>query len=114
MKKREKKEILQIKIGKDIDYTKQCIHQLENTLKDANDDLAKVLRGNFKREDVVKSHIIIQMSLGRRRVLESTLEDLEAKKRKLLSFKISLKVQSCKLCNRNKFCIHIFYSFLSY
>ena len=74
---------MQIKIGKDIEYTKQCIHQLENTLKDANDDLAKVLKRNFKREDVVKSHTIIQMSLDRKRVPESTLEDLEAKKRKL-------------------------------
>ena len=72
---------MQIKIGKDIDYTKQCIHQLWNTLKDVNDDLAKVLKGNFKREDILKSHI--QMSLDRKQVLESTLEDLEAKKRKL-------------------------------
>ena len=61
----------------------QCIHQLENTLKDANNDLAKVLKGNFKREDVLKSHTIIQMSLDCKRVLESILEDLEAKKRKL-------------------------------
>ena len=75
MKEREEKEILQIKIGKDIEYTKQCIHQLENNLKDANDDLAKVLKGNFKREEVVKSHTIIQMPLDRKRVLESTLED---------------------------------------
>ena len=60
---------MQIKIGKDIDYTKQCFHQLENTLKGANDDLAKVLKGNFKREDVVKSHTIIQMSLDCKRVL---------------------------------------------
>ena len=51
--------------------------------KDANDDLAKVLKGNFKREDVLKSHIIIQMSLDCKQVLESSLEDLEAKKRKL-------------------------------
>ena len=61
----------------------QCIHQLENTLKDANNDLARVLKGNFKREDVLKSHTIIQMSLDCKRVLESILEDLEAKKRKL-------------------------------
>ena len=38
------KEILQIKISKDIEYTKEFIHQLENTLKDAHDDLAKVLK----------------------------------------------------------------------
>ena len=82
-REREEKEILQIKIGQDIEYTRQCIHQWENTLKDANDDLAKVLKENFKREDVVKSHTIIQMSLDRKRVLESTLADLEAKKRKL-------------------------------
>ena len=31
----------------------------ENTLKDTNDDLAKVLKGNFKREDVVQSYAII-------------------------------------------------------
>ena len=95
MKKRKEEEIMQIKRGKDIEYTKQCIHQLENTQKDANVDLAKVLKENFKSEDVVKSHTIIQMSLDCKWVLESTLEDLEAKKRKLLSFKISLKVQSC-------------------
>ena len=59
------------------------MHQFENTLKDANDDIAKLLKGNFKRERVVKSHTIIQMSLDRKRVLESTLEDLEAKKDKL-------------------------------
>ena len=59
------------------------MHQFENTLKDANDDIAKLLKGNFKREGVVKSHTIIQMSLDRKRVLESTLEDLEAKKDKL-------------------------------
>ena len=44
IKEREKKEILQIKISKDIEYTKECIHQLENTLKDANDNLAKVIK----------------------------------------------------------------------
>ena len=27
----------------------------ENTVKGANDELAKVLKGSFKREDVVKS-----------------------------------------------------------
>ena len=75
---------MQIKISKDIDYTKEFIHRLENTLKDANNDLAKVLKGNFKRENVVKSHAIIQMSLDLKRVAESTLEDLEAKKVKLL------------------------------
>ena len=83
MKERKEKEILQIKISKDIEHTKECIHQLGNTIKDANDDLAKVLKENFKREDVVKSHTIIQMSLYRKRVLESILKDLEAKKRKL-------------------------------
>ena len=62
-------------------HARVCIHQLENTIKDANDDLAKVLKETFKREDVVKSHTIIQMSLDRKRVLESILEDLEAKKR---------------------------------
>ena len=56
MKEREKKEILQIKISKDIEYTKECIYQLENTLKDANDNLTKVIKGNFKRENV--SHIL--------------------------------------------------------
>ena len=75
---------MQIKISKDIDYTKEFIHQLENTLKDANDDLAKVLKRNFKRENAVKSHAILQMSLDLKRVAESTLEDLEAKKVKLL------------------------------
>ena len=83
MKERKEKEILQIKISKDIEHTKECIHQLGNTIKDANDDLAKVLKENFKREDVVKPHTIIQMSLYRKRVLESILKDLEAKKRKL-------------------------------
>ena len=32
--------------------------------------LAKVLKGNFKREEVLKSHTIIQMSFDRKRVLE--------------------------------------------
>ena len=83
MKERKEKEILQIKISKDIEHTKECIHQLGNTIEDANDDLGKVLKENFKREDVVKSHTIIQMSLDRKRILESILQDLEAKKRKL-------------------------------
>lgn len=48
---------------------KECIHQLENTLKDANDDLAKVLKRNYKREDIVKSLTIIPMPLDGRRVL---------------------------------------------
>ena len=59
------------------------MHQLENTIKDANNDLAKVLKENFKREDFVKSHTIIQMTLNCKQVLESILEDLEAKKHKL-------------------------------
>ena len=49
MREREEKD-LQIKICKDIEYTKECIHQLENMLKDANDDLGKVLKGSFNRE----------------------------------------------------------------
>ena len=49
--KEKGKEILQTKISKDKVY--------ENTLKDTNDDLAKVLKGNFKREDVVQSYAII-------------------------------------------------------
>ena len=82
MKEREEKKNLQIKC-KDLECTKECIRQLENTLKDANDNLVNVLKGNIKREDVIKSHTIIQMSLDGNRVLESTLDDLEAKKRKL-------------------------------
>ena len=32
-------------MSKDIvTHTNECMHQLENTLKDANDDLAKVLK----------------------------------------------------------------------
>ena len=62
-RERGEKKILQIKISKDIDYTKECIHQLENTLKYANDDLVKALKESFKKEEVVKSHAIIEMSL---------------------------------------------------
>ena len=49
MREREEKD-LQIKICKDIEYTKECIHQLENMLKDPNDDLGKVLKGSFNKE----------------------------------------------------------------
>ena len=38
-----------------------CFCQLENTIKDANDDLAKVLKWNFKREGNLSSPAIIQV-----------------------------------------------------
>lgn len=36
-----------MKESKGIEYTKEGVHQLENTLQDANDDLTKVLKRNF-------------------------------------------------------------------
>ena len=42
-----RRKFLEIKISKDIGYTKECVYQLENSLKDGNEDLAKVLKGNL-------------------------------------------------------------------
>ena len=44
---------MKIKISNDIEYTKECIHQLENTLKDTNHNLAQVLKGNLERRGKV-------------------------------------------------------------
>ena len=46
-REREEKELLQIKISKDIENTKECIHQLENSLKDTNGDLLRLFRFLF-------------------------------------------------------------------
>ena len=74
-------------INKDIEYIKDSIRNVEGTLREANDDIAKSLKGGvFRKEDIQKAHTIIQMSLDRKRVLESSLHELSLKKAKLTCF----------------------------
>ena len=71
------------KISKFTEFTKEYMHQVRKYSKGCKCWLAKVLKGNIKGENVVNSHTIIQISLDCKRVLESTLWNLESKKRKL-------------------------------
>ena len=71
-------------INKDIEYIKDSIRNVEETLRGANDDIFKSLKGGvFRKEDIQKAHNIIQMSLDRKRVLESSFDELALKKPKL-------------------------------
>ena len=70
-------------LDQDILYTKDSIRSVEETIREANEDIAKALKGSFKKEDIQKSHTIIQMSLDRKRKLENTLSELETKRKKL-------------------------------
>ena len=64
-------------INKYIEYIKDSIRNVEETLREANDDIAKSLKGGvFRKEDIQKAHTIIQMNLDRKRVLESSLDEL--------------------------------------
>ena len=71
-------------INKDIEYIKDSIRNVEEALRESSDDIAKSLKGGvFRKEDIQKAHTIIQMSLDRKRVLESSLDELALKKAKL-------------------------------
>ena len=70
-------------LNKDILYTKDLIQSVEETIREANEEIAKALKGTFRKEDIQKSHTIIQMSFDRKRNLESTLSELEIKRKKL-------------------------------
>ena len=72
------------KLEQDIEYTKDCIKQLETTLDDANKDIRDALKEPvFIKDRVSKAHAVIDMALERKRKLETTLEELDLKKRKL-------------------------------
>ena len=49
-----------ILINQDISFTKESIKNLEQTLKEANDQIAKSLKGTvFRKEDILKAHTLI-------------------------------------------------------
>ena len=83
LEQQQERENTIVLINQDISYTKESIKYLEETLREANDQIAKSLKGTvFRKEDIQKAHTLIQMSLDRKRVLESSLDELEAKKKK--------------------------------
>ena len=72
------------KLKQDIEYTKDCMKQLETTLDDANKDIRDALKeAVFIKDRVSKAHAVIDMALEHKRKLETTLEELNLKKRKL-------------------------------
>ena len=70
-------------LNKDIMFMKDSIKCAEETIREGSEDIAKALKGKLKKQDIQKAHTIIQMSLDRKRNLENTLSELEAKKSKL-------------------------------
>lgn len=53
-------------LNKDILFTKDSIKCVEETIREANEDIAKALKGKLKKQDIQKAHTIIQMSLDRK------------------------------------------------
>ena len=65
------------KLEQDIEYTKDCIKQLESTLDEANKDIRDALKDPvFIKDRICKAHAVIDMALERKRKLNTTLEEL--------------------------------------
>ena len=66
-----------------IQVTKDSIKSVEKTVSGANGEIAKALKGMFRKDDIKKSHTILQKSLTRKQILESAQSEREAKRNKL-------------------------------
>lgn len=78
------KENTIVSINQDIIFVKDSIKNVEETIREANNDIAKALKGPLKKDNIHKSHTLIEMSLDKKRALDKTLDDLESKKTKLI------------------------------
>ena len=75
-KKKLERENTTASLNQDINYAKDSIKTMEETIREANGDLGKVLKDSaIQKEDVQRSHTFIQMSLENKRMLENTLYD---------------------------------------
>ena len=73
-----------MQVNQDIKFTKDSIQPVEQVIIDANEQVAEVLKSaNICKSSVQKVHSLMQMSLDRKRTLESSLSDLETKRKKL-------------------------------
>ena len=53
-------------LNKDVLFTKDSIKCVEETIREANKDTAKALKGKLRKQGNQKAHTIIQMSLNRK------------------------------------------------
>lgn len=78
------KENMKIQMGKDIEYTKDEIKQLESTMEEANKTISTALREDvFCKKKVASASTLIDMAIERKQKLNETLKELVEKKQKL-------------------------------
>lgn len=80
----QEKENLLSKLNQDIQFTKDTIKQLETNIDSANQDISNALKApTLIKDKILKANTVIDMALERKRKLETTLEELFSRKKKL-------------------------------